>query len=63
MKLSNSFTISLLGLASLLALGLAKGTDVSMAISGIVLSYVGARQAKDASDVWATKKKEKPDGS
>ena len=58
MKLSNSLVISLLGLTSLLALGLSKGIDVSMAISGIVLSYVGARQAKDASDVWATKKKE-----
>ena len=63
MKLSNSFCISLLGLVSLLVLGVAKGVDTSLSIVGVVTAYVTARQAKDASDVWATKKKENPDGS
>jgi hypothetical protein len=46
MKLTNSFTISLLGLAALLILGLTKGTDVSVAISGIVLAYTGSRASQ-----------------
>jgi hypothetical protein len=46
MKLSNSFAISLLGLVSLMILGLVKGLDTSVAISGIVLSYVGSRSAQ-----------------
>jgi hypothetical protein len=46
MRLSNSFIISLAGLVSLLVLGLAKGIDVSMAISGVVLAYSGSRASQ-----------------
>ena len=56
MRLSNSFIISLSGIASLLALGLVKNTDVSMAISGVVLSYVGARSAQKTGIVFASSK-------
>lgn len=41
--MKKSFLISVLGLGALLTLGLAKGIDTSMAISGVVLAYVGSR--------------------
>ena len=53
MRLSNSFTISLLGLLFLLILGLAKGTDVSLAIVGVITSYVGSRAAQKGSYVFS----------
>lgn len=56
MKLSNSFIISIAGIASLLTLGLVKDVDVSMAISGVVLSYVGARSAQKTGIVFASSK-------
>jgi hypothetical protein len=46
MRLSNSLLISLLGLVSLTLIGLVKGLDVSMAISGICLAYVSSRSAQ-----------------
>lgn len=54
MKLSNSFIISLAGIASLITLGLAKGVDVSMALSGVVLSYVGSRAGQKGAMVFAS---------
>ena len=56
MTISNSFVISLAGIASLLTLGLVKGVDVSMALSGIVLSYVGSRAAQKTGMVFASSK-------
>jgi hypothetical protein len=44
-KLTNSLIITLIGLVCLTALGLRNDMDVSMAISGVVLSYVGSRGA------------------
>ena len=45
MKPTNSFILSLVGIASLLTLGLVKGMDVSVPLTGIVAAYVGARGA------------------
>jgi len=61
MKLSNSFIISLTGIASLLTLGLVKGIDTSMALSGVVLSYVGARAGQKGAMVFASSRDEKSD--
>ena len=49
MKLTNSFALSLVGVASLTAIALVKGIDVSIAISGIILAYAGSRSAEKAS--------------
>lgn len=43
MKLTNSFTLSLLGLAALAAMFLAKGLDTSGAIVTLCLGYITAR--------------------
>ena len=59
MKLSNSFIISLSGIIALLTLGLAKGVDVSMALSGVVLSYVGSRAGQKGAMVFASSRDEK----
>ena len=56
MKITNSFTLSLLGLVALVTMFLAKGLDTSGAVVTICLGYVGARQAKKASDVIAAAK-------
>lgn len=54
MKLSNSFIISLSGIIALLTLGLIKGIDTSMALSGVVLSYVGSRAGQKGAMVFAS---------
>jgi hypothetical protein len=53
MKFTNSFTVSILGLLSLIILGLTKGTDVSLAIVGVITSYVGSRAAQKGSYVFS----------
>jgi len=54
MRLSNSFILSLSGIIALLTLGLAKGIDVSMSLSGVVLSYVGSRAGQKGAMVFAS---------
>ena len=56
MKLTNSFSLSLLGLVALATMFLAKGLDTSGAIVTLCLGYIGARQAKKASDIIAIAK-------
>ena len=56
MKLSNSFVISLLGVASLTAIALLKGLDVSIGIVGIIGSYVASRSAEKAAMVHSASK-------
>jgi len=56
MKISNSFVLSIAGLASLVLMFLTKGLDTSTAIVSLCLGYIGARQAKKASDVIAAAK-------
>ena len=48
--------LSLAGLTSLLTMFLVKGLDTSTAIVSLCLGYIGARQAKKASDVIAAAK-------
>ena len=43
MKLTNSFALSLAGLAALAAMFLSKGLDTSGAIVTLCLGYIGAR--------------------
>jgi hypothetical protein len=53
MKCTNSFILSLVGVAALLALGLAKNVDVSIPLVSVVAAYVGSRAAQKSSGVWA----------
>ena len=55
MKLSNSFLLSLTGLAILAVLGW-RGADVATPIVMLVTGYVAARQAGKSSHVWAASK-------
>jgi hypothetical protein len=59
MKFSNSYILSILGIVSLTILGIVKDLDVSMAISGIILSYVGARAGQKAMFVRAAAQDDK----
>jgi hypothetical protein len=58
MKLTNSFTISVLGLAVLAILGW-RGADVTMAVVGVIASYTGSRAAQKTGMVFASSKDEK----
>ena len=53
MKLSNSFVLSLTGLACLLLLGIVKSLDVSIPIVSVVAAYVGSRQALKGAGILA----------
>ena len=46
MKLTNSFALSLAGLAALAAMFLSKGLDTSGAIVTLCLGYIGSRGAQ-----------------
>jgi hypothetical protein len=56
-KLTNSLIITLIGLVCLTVLGLRNDMDVSMAISGVVLSYVGSRGALKGTGMIAASRK------
>jgi len=60
MKLTNSAMVTVLSLAALTYLG-HRGMDVTMAISGVCLSYVGARAGQKGAMVFASSRDEKSD--
>jgi hypothetical protein len=55
-KPTNSFILSLTGLACLTAMCVLKGVDTSTAISLLVGGYVASRSGEKASNVWAASK-------
>lgn len=61
MKLSNSFTLSLIGIATLTGICILKGFDTSGAIVTLCIGYIGSRAGLKGTGMIAASRDEKAD--